>query len=160
MKYSQKYCIVSFLGARPIGLEFDMSEWPLHITLADVFAIERSATDIDRKIGKLVSDHHVITTVATERAKLGAADVVLVDKTPALARLHDELVSLLESSGAVFNTPDFIRGGFMPHCTVQKSGELHLGETVDIETLALIDMFHGGDWKRRKVLAIFKLGGK
>ena len=49
MNYSQKYTLVTFIKPLEVGASFDMVDWPLHITLADVFAIDLS-TDIERQL--------------------------------------------------------------------------------------------------------------
>lgn len=157
MTYSQKYCIVSFLEPKVIGDEFDMSEWPLHITLADVFAIERSSSGIDIKIGQLADKICAFVVTAAQPDKLGETSVILIEKNANLLKLHDDVMNLLESNGAVFNTPEFARNGFLPHCTIQKSGYLHQGETARTTNLTLVDMFPNKDWKRRKVIGVFDL---
>lgn len=134
-----------------------MSEWPLHITLADVFAIKRDDTKIDMKLEQLASTQSRLNIRAREQARLGDAEVVLIQKTPQLVALHEALMDLLEANGAVFNTPGFTRGGFLPHATIQRSGRLHEGDEVGLHALALVDMFPEGDWMRRKIIKIFEL---
>jgi 2'-5' RNA ligase len=141
-----------------IGAEFEMTDWPLHITLADVFAIDRDNTNIDTKISEALLNQPVFTITARKQTKLGNTDVVLIEKTNELTKLHTLLIDLLESNGAVFNTPTFTRNGFLPHCTIQKSARLQQGEIHEASEVAVIDMFPNGDWKRRKVFNTFKLG--
>jgi hypothetical protein len=160
MTYSQKYCIVSFLEPKVVGDEFDMSQWPLHVTLADVFTIERSSSGIDIKIGQLADKINAFVVTAAQPDKLGETDVILIEKSASLLKLHDDLVNLLESNGAVFNTPEFNRDGFLPHCTIQEFNRLSQGERVEIRSLALIDMFPDSDWTRRRVLQVFQLDAK
>lgn len=42
---------------------------------------------------------------------------------------------------ALYLTLQFTRGGYLPHCTIQKAGRLHSGDKVAIDTLALVDTF-------------------
>lgn len=134
-----------------------MADWPLHITLADVFAIDRVDTDIDRKLAELVIDLPSFSVAAEKEATLGTADAVLLHKTPRILELHDRIINLLTANWAIFNTPEFIREDFMPHCTIQKTERLYIGDELHIEAIVLVDMFPAGDWQQRKVLQSFKL---
>lgn len=147
MTYSQKYSLVHFIAPVNEGAVFYMSEWPLHATLADVFAIDRAATDITSKLATLIEQIDPIQTVARNDTVLGVTPVTLLKKTLLLARLHEKIISLLEENGATFNTPEFTRDGFLPHTSIQASGRLHKDDTVMIDSLSLIDMFPGGDWE-------------
>jgi hypothetical protein len=155
MSYSQKYTLVHFFTPLQDGSEFHMTDWPLHTTLADVFAIDRHETNIDAKLSALASRADVVNVVATDESALGVTPVVLLEKTSSLQQLHDSIVSLLEQSGAVFNNPEFTRDGFLPHSTIQSSGRLQIGDEIRIDSISLIDMFPNNDWQQRKVLATF-----
>lgn len=157
MAYSQKYCLVAFYQPQAIGTEFSMTEWPLHVTLADVFAIDRADTSIDEKIRNVVESHNPFGIKVGEQTTLGITPVTLLDKTDALVDLHNRLVDLLEQNGATFNTPEFTRAGFLPHCTIQTTGQLQKGDIFTVRELSLIDMFVDNDWQRRKVLNTFEL---
>ena len=158
MQYSQKYALVSFLEPLEVNAEFTMADWPLHITLADVFAINLEAA-IEQKLASLIGSTPSITLSASGDSILGATKVVLIEKNDELQNLHNHIVALLELKGAMFNIPEFTRSGFLPHSTIQKSGRLHEGDTIDISSVSLIDMFPDENWQRRKVLTNFKLRG-
>ncbi|HEY5805959.1 MAG TPA: 2'-5' RNA ligase family protein [Candidatus Saccharimonadales bacterium] len=157
MPYSQKYCLVSFISPANISTEFDTADWPLHVTLADVFATDRAGTTIEAKLAEMLAAQPPVATVAGKETTLGTTSVVLLDKNKALLELHDHLITLLEANGAVFNAPEFTREGFLPHCTVQRTGRLQNGDRLKIDTIALVDMFPDNNWQRRKVISIFKL---
>ena len=159
MNYAQKYTLVAFVRPVGSGTEFNMADWPLHITLADVFAVDRNGVDLNAKLRNALKHIPTFTVTAGEESRLGTARVVLIEKNTEISMLHAILIDLLASSGAVFNTPRFTREGFLPHCTVQKSGRLPTGDIVRIDTLYLVDMFPDGDWEQRKVLSVFKLRG-
>ena len=155
MSYSQKYTLVHFFNPLQDGSEFRMTEWPLHTTLADVFAIDRRETSIDTKLSALASEADVVNVVATDESVLGVTPVVILEKTAPLQQLHDSIVSLLVQNGAVFNNPQFTRDGFLPHSTIQSSGRLQVGDEISIDSISLIDMFPNDDWQQRKVLVTF-----
>ncbi|RZM24228.1 MAG: hypothetical protein EOO88_23535 [Pedobacter sp.] len=157
MIYSQKYCLVHFIKPLEIGVQFDMSEWPLHTTLADVFAIDRQGADFERLLASKLMGYLPVRTVAAADSILGTTRVVLLDKTKELLNLHGDVITLLEQNGAVFNTPEFNKEGFIPHSTIQNSERLDIGQKVIIDSHSLIDMFPDGDWQQRKVLFTFNL---
>ena len=134
-----------------------MADWPLHVTLADVFAIDRENSNIESKLEGFLSAQPMFSSFTDKETTLGTTKVVLLDKTKELTALHTSIVSLLEENGAIFNTPEYTRVGFLPHCTIQKTERLDSGEKVAITTIALVDMFPNGNWQQRKVINIFKL---
>lgn len=137
-----------------------MADWPPHVTVADVFAIDRRTTDIDTKLAaRLAAIAPVVTTVLRE-ATLGTTPVMLLEKTADFKELHESIVQLLEQNGAAFNTPEFVHDGFLPHSTIQKSGRLHQGEQCIIDSVTLVDMFPEGNWQQRRVLATYGLKAK
>jgi len=157
MTYSQKYTLIHFISPVDVGDQFHMSEWPLHITLADVFAIDHSSSDIDRKLNELLENTLPVKTAAAKDVVLGQTPVVLIEKNQHLMSLHAKIVNLLEANGAVFNTPEFTHEGFLPHSTIQSGQRLIENDTVNIDSISLVDMFPNSDWRLRKVLATFKL---
>ncbi len=150
MTYSQKYTIVQFLGETLTDV-FSMEDWPLHITLADVFAIHLS----DELLGDLSN-----LTASQNEISLGSGSdtisAVKIERTQELEALHRGLIDLLEQNGAVFNTPEYTRSGFLPHCTYQE-GLRPQDKEVSFHELSLVDMFVENDWRKRKVIASFKL---
>jgi hypothetical protein len=72
MSYSQKYTLVHFFTPLQDGAEFHMADWPIHTTLVDVFAIDRFASDIDKKLTEFTSRAQAVKVVAVENSVLGA----------------------------------------------------------------------------------------
>ena len=157
MTYSQKYTLVYFITPLKNGVEFHMSNWPLHVTLADTFAMDGNKADIAAKLAELIADIDSARTTALKDTVLGTTPVVLLDKTIELQQLHETLANVLEKNGVVFNHPEFIHDGFLPHSTIQGNERLRPGDKILIDNLSLIDMFPSGDWQQRKVLATSRL---
>lgn len=147
---------MTFLKPIEVGAEFKMADWPLHITLADVFAIELK-TGIQQKLTNLLAEQPSLVLSVGQDATLGTTNVALINKDNGLQYLHNKIVDVLELNGAEFNTPEFTRTGFLPHLTVQKSGRLNAGDKFEITSISLVDMFPAGDWQQRKVLNNFNL---
>lgn len=157
MNYSQKYTLVAFLKPIEVGTEFKMADWPLHVTLADVFAIELNST-VEQQLTDLLARQSPVCLSVGEDATLGTTKVALINKNNELQNLHNGIIDLLELNDAKFNTPEFTRKGFLPHSTIQKLGRLNTGDEVEVISVSLVDMFPGGDWQQRKVLNNFNLG--
>lgn len=156
MKYSQKYTLAAFLEPIKLGTEFSMADWPLHVTLADTFAIELNLA-LEQKLNKLLKRIPELNLSIGADATLGTTKAVLVNNTNALQSLHNQIIDLLESTAAKFNNPEFTRIGFLPHITNPESLKLSLGDTIQLNTISLIDMFPREDWQQRKVISSYKL---
>ncbi|HEX8227033.1 MAG TPA: 2'-5' RNA ligase family protein [Candidatus Saccharimonadales bacterium] len=163
MEYSQKYSIVQFVEPIQEGFEFQMENWPLHVTFVDVFAVPSEELLIDELTASLASEVNLLV-VSESYSSFGEGEntipVTLLQSTPELQSLHDKLIDVLEANGAVFNSPQFTRLGFVPHATYQKNAKLEIGQQIIVKELSLIDMFVGGDWHKRKVLRNFKLSAE
>lgn len=156
----QKYVIIKLLEPIKEGTQFAASEWPLHVTLVPRFALNLEDTGLLEKLAALLRSHKPVEVVAGTDELFGEFNnikVTLLEKTPELMNLHNTIISLLKSAGAVFDEPSFIEEGFRPHVTVQSKRRVHQGDLVKIDELNLIDMFPGGDINQRKVLKTIKL---
>ncbi|HET6746897.1 MAG TPA: 2'-5' RNA ligase family protein [Candidatus Saccharimonadales bacterium] len=153
--FSQKYAIIAPLEALEVGTEFPSSGWPLHITLADTFAIKRQETDFDSKLQTLLANQKVVTVTVGDDEFFGPEKqtrVALLIPNEELRALHYTIVHLLKQEGATFNNPEYNEGGFRPHSTVQAHARLNKDERVTISSLCLIDMFPNDDPYQRRVL--------
>ena len=157
MEYSQKYCLVHLLQPMEDGTQFHADRWPLHVTLADVFAIDWQSTNVDTKLSAMLSGIKTAATTALSDSILGTTPVALLDKTPEILKLHSDIISLLEENCAVFNDPGFTKEGFIPHYTIQDSEKMNIGDAININSVTLIDMFPDNDWRQRRVIRTFKM---
>lgn len=158
--FTQKYAIIAPLEALEEGAEFPSSGWPLHITLADTFALKRQDTDFDSKFRTLLAQQKPVTAIVGEDELFGPEKqtrVALLIPNQELKALHYSIVNLLKQAGAIFNNPEYNEDGFRPHSTVQPRTRLNKGEQITIDSLCLIDMFPDDDPYQRKVLTKIKL---
>ena len=162
-RFSQKYTILQLLEDVPEGAEFSANEWPLHVTIADTFAIDWNESIFIRKVTEMLHVHSPATSIVEGDVYFGEdrqTHVMLLRKTPELLALHKDVITLLEQGGWKPNDPQFAKEGFLPHSTVQRHARLHEGESVEFTALSLIDMFPGGDPYRRRVIRTITLDGK
>lgn len=161
-QFTQKYAIIQLFEDMPVGTEFPSSNWPLHSTIADTFAIDWDATTMVEKLTELLKNHPQAASVAEDNRFFGdngEVQVVLLQKTDSLVKLHYDVIELLEQGGWKPNDPQFAKEGFLPHATVQPHGRLNKGDRVTFNALSLIDMFPDEDPYQRKILGTVKVEG-
>lgn len=154
-QFSQKYTIIQLLEDLPEGFEYDWKNWPLHITIADVFAIDWSVDTLTTKLKETLSNQSPFTASVLNDEFFGPnreVRVTLINKTAELTQLHLQVVQLLEEGSVVFNNPHYNGDGFLPHSTVQSHMRLHQGDIVTFNALSIVDMFPDNDPYRRKII--------
>lgn len=160
-QFTQKYAIIQLFEDMVVGTQFSASNWPLHSTIADTFAIEWDVPTLIEKLTELLDSRaEVVSTAGDDRffGDNGQVQVVLLEKTEGLQQLHNDVIAMLKQGGWKPNDPQFANEGFLPHSTVQSHGRLNKGEEVAFKELAIIDFFPEGDPYERKLLAKVKVG--
>lgn len=156
----QKYVIVKFLEPIADGTEFDAKHWPLHVTLASNFIIDRKAADLFENLAELASNEKPVTTTASEDDYFGPqkqVHVTTLTMTPELSSLHNHIIALLKNLGATFDEPHYQEEDYRAHATVQAEKRLHKGDAVNIDEFTVVDMFPHNDISRRKTMKTFRL---
>lgn len=160
-KFTQKYAIIQLFEDVPVGAEFSWKDWPLHSTVADVFAVGWNAQVMAKELAQLLATHPTASSTALDDTFFGPNQetrVVLLEKTESLVKLHNDVLDVLEKGDYKPNNPEFARVGFLPHSTVQKHARLTKGDAVKFNALSIIDMFPDEDAYRRKILATIPIG--
>ncbi len=158
--FTQKYAIIQLFEDVPEGTQFFWKDWPLHSTLVDVFAVDWNASTMGERLEASLASHTPATSVAMGDTFFGPDKqirVVLLEKTPSLVRLHQDIITVLEQGGFKPNNPEFVRDGFLPHSTVQKHTRLRAGDSVVFDALTIIDFFPRDDPYQRKILKTIKI---
>lgn len=160
-QFTQKYAIIQLFEDMPVGTEFSFRDWPLHATVADVFAIDWDVSTMIEKLTEMLKSHAQAASM-TEGDRFfgdqGQVQVALIQKTDSLVKLHQDVITLLEEGGWKPNDPQFAKEGFLPHSTVQKHARLQTGDKVKFNALSLIDFFPDQDPYQRKLLATIPIG--
>ncbi len=160
-QFTQKYAIVQFFEDIEEGHVYSSNNWPLHSTVVDTFAIKWSIDEIVTKLTDALKHHAMANSEASDDrffGENGQVQVVLLDRTESLIKLHLDVLTILEDGGLALNDPQFARDGFLPHATVQKHARLNKGDKVRFTALSIIDMFPNEDPYMRKVLKTIKIG--
>src|SRR6266852_980706 len=140
----QKYVLVSLLEKMDEGTEFPATNWPLHVTLASNFVVDWERTNLLEKLSALLAGRKPIVTTAGDDEHFGPqkqVHVTLLEMSDELKSLHNDIIALLKSVGAVFDEPQYLEDGYRAHATVQRHVRLHKGDTVHINALTIVDMF-------------------
>ena len=159
-QFTQKYTIIQLFKDIPEGTQFSASNWPLHVTIADTFAIDWDVPTMVEKLTQLLSSRTSATSVVENDRFFGdqrQVRVALLKKTDDLVKLHQDIIKVLERGGWKPNDPQFAKEGFLPHSTVQKHTRLNKGDEVIFNALTIIDMFHGENPYQRRVIKTIKI---
>lgn len=161
MKFAQKYTIVQLLENVPEGVEYDWRDWPLHVTMADIFAIDWDVATMMAKMSELLADQPQFTSVAKGGFCLGdkGMPVMLLEPRKELKQLHFDVINMLEPGNVRLNTPQYIKEGWLPHSTIQRYAGLKPGDIVTFKALTLIDMFPNQNGYRRKIIKTIPFAG-
>ena len=159
-QFTQKYTIIQLFKDIPEGTQFSASNWPLHVTIADTFAIDWDVPTMVEKLTQLLSSRTSATSVVENDRFFGdqrQVRVALLKKTDDLVKLHQDVIKVLERGGWEPNDPQFAKEGFLPHSTVQKHTRLNKGDEVIFNALTIIDMFPGENPYQRRVIKTIKI---
>lgn len=160
-QFTQKYTIVQFFEDIEEGYVYPSSNWPLHSTVVDTFAIKCPIDKMVAKLTETLKHHEAANSEAGDDrffGEKGQVQVVLLDRTESLIKLHLDVLATLEDGQFTLNDPWFARDGFLPHATVQKHAHLNKGEKMQFAALSIIDMFPNEDPYMRQVLKTIKIG--
>lgn len=160
-QYSQKYTAVCFLELNP-RLNFPATKWPLHITLLDTFKTDWQVDKLASALGDLAEATRPFTALVTNSVMLGEnkdEPVKLLAPSEDIQRLHYDLLLLGDKASLVFNTPEFVGNGFLPHITDQRYSNVEIGKSYQFSTISLVDMFPNSDHLQRKILFTYNLAG-
>lgn len=138
-----------------VGQEFYWKEWPLHVTIASVFAVDWN-DELLGKLEALVSSTPAMVVQAVDEGfwgKEGAYHCAILEKSPDIMEFHNRVYSLLTEYGAIFNEPEFHGDGYSPHSTIQKHFRLNIGDTAELTSLSIVDMFPNKDHEQRRILS-------
>ena len=156
--YSQKYCLVQALTTLGLHDEFKARDWPLHVTIVGVFAIDWSKQNL-AELAKLIKNQAAFSTrtaVIEYFGPRGDVKVRLVENNRSLQTCHDDIAHFIERHGGVFTSPEYQFAGFRPHATMRGDAPAQDIEVI-FDRFALIDMFPGGDHTQRRVIELFPL---
>lgn len=158
--FTQKWAIIALLENAEEGSEFYYTDFPMHLTLAGVFAVDKSAKQLANELANVLAGQQQIEIEADEKAMFGPnkdIEVMKVKKDPDLMQLYQLIYEWLQDSGVRYNSPEYQGEGYAPHSTFQKTGSLSQGEKRMLQSVSLIDLYPNRDGYQRKIFKTIAL---
>ena len=119
-----------------------MSSLPLHLTILSIFFSEKDPSFFSGIANETTGSCKPLIVRATKRALFGVGEdvpVTLIEKTPELAELHNQILSRV--SGYVsFRAPQFVGDNFSPHVTDQAGRAVSLDTKLELDNLTLLEI--------------------
>lgn len=128
----------------PLPVHIDRARWPVHVTIASNFRVDRSA---EVAIPSLLESS--AEGVSSFGVKLGPGDrfgvhadvPVLLAPHPSFDRIHAALADgVMRLPGFVAAEPRHWREGYLPHATLGLAVRVKEGETLPVTTLNLVSL--------------------
>ncbi len=153
-----KFVIVHFIKGDPKNKEFNSSDWPLHVTLLGNFNTETPESDLVEMLLNHAKRPKPFDLRVEEEALFGPNKDILVNTmelNKEMMYLHDNLKKLMDSIGAVYDSPQYIGKSYRPHITIQKVDRVHQNEIVRVNSFSLVDMEPDGIKSKRRLIKTF-----
>ena len=156
-----RYVVVLPLTPMAVGDRFSTREWPLHVTLVQVFASDATPARVGSCLAVVAAAASPITAVAGEDEDFGPSrtiPVTVIEPSVELDALHAACVMALDRLGPVYENPEYMDEGYRPHVTVKRHQRVTAGDRLELRQIALVDMDPGQREGGREVLAVAPLG--
>lgn len=157
-----RYVVVAPLMSMAVGDSFVTREWPLHVTVIQVFASDATPAEIGRRLAAVCAGASPITVVAGDVEDFGPSrtiPVTVIEPSADLDALHAACVAAVAGLGPVYENPEYMGAGYRPHVTVKRHGRVSAGDVLELRQIAVVDMEPGQRDGGREVLAVSALGG-
>lgn len=133
------------------GARFSFRDWPLHVTVVQVF--EASITQSIERMSRFEYPAFTVTAGDDEGfGPSGGIPVTVLEPSPQLSALHVSLTDALQP--LELENPEFAGENYRAHVTIKQHGRVRSGDRIHLSQLALVDLTPG---RQREVLAITML---
>lgn len=157
-----RYVVVAPLVPMAAGDRFITREWPLHVTIVQVFASDATPTQVGVRLAEVAAGVSPLTVTAGVDEDFGPSHtiaVTVIEPTAELDALHAACAAGLDELAPVYENPEYMGTGFRPHVTVKRAQRVAAGDVLDLRQLALVDMEPGRPGGGREVLSVAALDG-
>lgn len=158
--FTQKWAIISLLEPMREGSEFYYTDFPLHLTLAGVFAADKPGRQLADELAALLHGQPPVQIVSDKKDMFGPEKniaVMRIQQSADLLAVYKRIHIWLQQAGARYNSPQYEGSGYVAHSTFQKSGSLTAGEKRTLQSVSLIDLFPGNNGYQRKIFRTIPL---
>jgi 2'-5' RNA ligase len=125
------------------GDTFEVSAWPLHITVLPPFRTDATGEEVGAAIRSVASSQAPLTVVAEHDELFGRRHdipVTVMAENEQLISLHHALRDAVRPFAATPEEPAFTGARFRPHVTVKTHGRVHEGDEFTLTQIAVVDM--------------------
>jgi 2'-5' RNA ligase len=156
-----RYVVVLPLLPMTAGESFATRDWPLHVTLVQVFQSPATPAQLGSSLASVAASALPLTVIAGQDEGFGPShtiQVTVMEPTSALDDLHVACVDALDHLDPVYENPEYMGAGYRPHVTVKRHGRVDAGDALRLGQIALVDMEPGQPEGGRAVLSVATLG--
>lgn len=155
------------LAIDPVEIGKSYDSLPLHCTLVHWFWLdEPKVSELIASLPKFTPDSLTLEAqneeVFTGFTKTGTVPVTVnkVTNSPELKKLHNNLCDLLDSLGVVYEKPEYVREGHVPHVTHQKGKKVSKGDSINAHGVYLVEAEAAEYGNPRRVLHTIRFNNK
>jgi hypothetical protein len=155
-----RYGIATLFENYPNGYEFTEANTPLHLTHIDVLEIKVSPQEFILKLQQHLLNQARFTVMPIADILLGPnkdIPVTIVELNSKLRAFHEELISFLESEGAIFVNPHFLKDGYSPHISIYGSRRVKIGQPINITSVSVGNKRGGIENPPNRIIATLPL---
>lgn len=159
------YLLALEIDSIKIGNSYD--SLPLHCTLVHWFWLDTTKVDeLITSLPKLMPKNLVLEAqheeVFTGFTKTGTIPVTVtkVAKSRELQKFHNNVCALLDSLEVVYEKPEYIREGYVPHVTHQKGKKVSKGDSLKVTGAYLVEADAPEYGNPRRVLHAMPFGSQ
>jgi hypothetical protein len=135
-----RYGIATVFEDVPDGYEFTEANTPLHLTHVDACEINLSPGDFIAWLRQYLQGQPSFNVIPTSDVFFGPnkdIPVTIIEPSSELTLFHNNLIQFLESSGAAFDNPQFLKQHYAPHVSIYGSRHAVLGQPLAINSVSV-----------------------
>lgn len=151
------------LEIEPVDINRTYVALPLHCTVMPWFLSEKSPAEVVRVVQGVVEEQPAIELVADKADLFGADKDVPVNRIAdeeTLRKFHQTLYDALGVAGAQHISPKWVRDGYTPHVTRQRSGRFEEGTAHLAAKVYLAEAEDPERLQQKKIIYKFSLGSE
>lgn len=135
MTINHEYILVALLDDYATGDTFTV--WPLHVTLVTWFDPHDEQALI-AKLHAIASETPKITSRVGEQRIWGSNTVNVIERTPALNTLHQQLLAAMTTHARPLTNRQYMGDNYTPHITHQRGTSMAEGSDITLDAFYLV----------------------
>ena len=136
----KRYGIATLFETYPDGYEFTEANAPLHLTHVDVVEVDLQPEEFINKLMQHLREQQRFDVIPVGDTFYGPnkdIPVTVIELSAELKSFHEHLIQFLESNGASFDNPQFLKEHYGPHISIYGSRRVSLSEPVTIHSISI-----------------------